>query len=212
VMGGEKADMAWTDPPYGVDYEGGAGNENKREKLQGDQTGDLYAPGLAFLKSACKKGAPMYVWFASSVGKPVYDAIESIGYEIRAMIIWNKLDAHYGAFMAQYMQKHEPCLYIVDGNSKWVGPTNEITVWDVKQPSKNEFHPTEKPIELALRAIRNHDAPMVADFFGGSGTSMAACQNLNRRSMMIEKDPKFVAVILERMSTAFPGIEIERIE
>lgn len=211
LMQGDIADMVWTDPPYGVDYEGGAGNESKREKLEGDDSGDLYMPALKMYKSICAKNAPMYIWFASSVGKPVYDAVAAIGYEIRALIVWNKLDAHYGAFMAQYMQKHEPCLYIVNGNPKWIGPTNDVTVWDVKQPSKNEFHPTEKPLELALHAIKNHDAAIVADFFAGSGPALVASQNLNRECVAMEKKAPFCAVILERMATAFPGIEIERL-
>jgi DNA modification methylase len=212
VMGGEKADIVFIDPPYGVNYEGGAGNEKKREKLEGDKTGDLYTPILALCKESVKKSSPMYVWFADRCGKPVYDAVEAIGYEVRAMIIWNKLDAHYGAFMAQYMQKHEPCLYIVDGNSNFIGASNEVTVWDLKQPSINEFHPTQKPVELAVRAIGNHDAPIVIDFCAGSGTTLVACQNLQRKCRAIEISESYCAVILERMSTAFPALKIERLE
>ena len=212
VMGGERADLVFTDPPYGVDYEGGANNEKKREKLAGDDTGDLYMPVLKMCKESVKKSAPMYVWFAASVGKPVYDAVSAIGYEVRAMIIWNKLDAHYGAFMAQYMQKHESCLYIVDGNSNFIGASNEVTVWDLKQPAKNELHPTQKPIELALRAIGNHAAPIVIDFCAGSGTTGIACQNLGRRARMIEISEAYTAVILQRFSDAFPGIDIRKVE
>jgi DNA modification methylase len=203
VMGGERADMTFIDPPYGVDYEGGANNKKKREKLEGDETGDLYMPVLKMCKEASKKNAPMYVWFADRCGKPVYDAVEAIGYKVRAMIIWNKLDTHYGAFMAQYMQKHEPCLYIVDGNSNWKGASNEVTVWDVKQPSRNEFHPTQKPIELAMRAIGNHDAPIIYDGCAGSGTSILAAQNLSRRCYAMEISPAYVAVCLERFYDAF---------
>lgn len=202
LMGGDRADMTFIDPPYGVDYEGGAQNEKKREKLDGDENGDLYFPLLSLCKEYSKKSAPMYVWFAASVGKPVYDAVAAIGYKVRAMIIWNKLDAHYGAFMAQYMQKHEPCLYIVDGNSNWIGASNEITVWDLKQPSKNEFHPTQKPVELAIRAIGNHEAQIVIDLCGGSGTSIMACQSLKRKARVGEISEKYGAVILERFYTA----------
>ena len=212
VMWGEKADMVFTDPPYGVDYEGGAGNEIKREKLQGDESGSLYSPSLKMYKEHCVSGAPMYIWFGDRGGKPVYDAVAEIGYQVRAMIVWNKLDAHYGAFMAQYMQKHEPCLYIVNGNANWVGATNEITVWDIKQPSRNEYHPTEKPVELANRAIGNHKADVVADYFCGSGTTMVACQNLNRKCRAIEISPNYCAVVLERMHTAFPELEITRMQ
>lgn len=203
LMDGEKADMVFTDPPYGVDYSGGRNPESNtpREKLQGDKTGDMYLPSLRSLKSVCAEHAPMYIWFASTVGKPVYDAVEAIDYTVRAMIVWNKLDAHYGNFMAQYMQKHEPCLYIVNGNPDWCGPTNEVTVWDVKQPTINEFHPTQKPVELANRAIGNHAAKIVADFFAGSGTTGVACEQLGRQARMVEISQAYCAVILERLST-----------
>jgi len=154
----------------------------------------------------------MYIWFAASSGKFVYDAIDAINYEVRAMIIWNKLDAHYGGYMAQYLQKHESCLYIVDGNPNFIGPPNEVTVWDVKQPSINEFHPTQKPIELAMRAISNHRADIVLDLFGGGGSTMIACQNEDRVCRMMEIDPKYCAVILQRMSDAFQDIIIEKLE
>jgi len=214
VMDGERADMTFIDIPYGVDYEGGRNPESNvpREKLEGDANGDLYMPILKMCKASSKKRAPMYVWFAASVGKPVYDAVEAIGYEVRAMIIWNKLDAHYGNFMAQYMQKHEPCLYIVDGKSNWKGASNEVTVWDVKQPTVNEFHPTQKPVELPMRAIGNHEAEVVIDFCVGSGTTLVACENLRRRCRAVEISEAYCAVALERMATAFEGIEIKRLK
>jgi DNA modification methylase len=140
----------------------------------------------------------MYVWFASSVGKPVYDAVDEIGYTVRAMIVWHKTKAHYGAFMAQYMQKHEPCLYIVNGNASWIGATNEVTVWEHDQPTRNEYHPTEKPVQLAERAIGNHDAEIVADFFLGSGTTLIACERLNRKCRAVEISEAYVGVAIQR--------------
>lgn len=212
LMMGEKADMVFTDPPYGVNYEGGVNNKQKRRGLIGDDSADLYTPGLIQSKYASKKGAPMYIWFADSSGKFIYDAVDAINYEVRAMIIWNKIDAHYGGYMAQYLQKHEPCLYIVDGNPNFIGPPNEVTVWDVKQPSINEFHPTQKPIELAMRAISNHRADIVLDLFGGGGSTMIACQNEDRVCRMMEIDPRYCAVILQRMTDAFQDIIIEKLE
>ncbi len=212
LMMGEKADMVFTDPPYGVNYEGGANNKIKRRGIIGDGSADLYIPALINCKYACKKGAPMYIWFTDSFVKFVYDAVDAINYEVRAMIIWNKIDAHYGGYMAQYLQKHEPCLYIVDGNPNFIGPPNEVTVWDVKQPSINEFHPTQKPIELAMRAISNHRADIVLDLFGGGGSTMIACQNEDRVCRMMEIDPRYCAVILQRMTDAFQDIIIEKLE
>jgi len=204
LMDGEKGELVFTDPPYGVNYEGGINpvtNKHKRAKLIGDVSGDLYFSGLKALKSACINTAPMYIWFNDSVGKPVYEAVEAIKYTVRSMIVWNKLAPRYGNFMAHYMQKHEVCLYIANGNVSWIGANNEVTVWDITQPKNNEFHPTQKPTELAIRAISNHQANIVLDFFSGSGTTLMACETLDRKCRAIDIEPKYIAVTLERWAT-----------
>lgn len=189
------------DPPYGVNYDGGRNpKQAKRKKLKGDETGELYSRFLPiWAKHRAKKGV-LYIWFASSVGKPVFDAVSDNGFDIRALIVWNKIDPHYGNFMAQYMQKHEPCLYCVKDGSVWYGPTNEVTVWDIKQPSKNEFHPTEKPMECMARPIRNSTkkGDLVVDPFLGSGTTLLACENMGRLFVGADIDPNFVAVSIQR--------------
>lgn len=204
VMVGERAEMMFTDPPYGVDYTGGhfhSGDVNikrERPRLANDKSGSIYAD---FLPSVLPFiDGPCYVWFASTVGKPVYDAIVSNGCDIHAMIIWNKINATYAAIMAQYHQRHEPCLYFKPKRStlRWVGPGNECTIWEIKRDSVNEFHPTQKPVELALRAIANHNADIVLDCFLGSGTTLIACENLSRQCRGIEIDPGYVAVTLQR--------------
>lgn len=200
----QRANMTFTDPPYGVDYEGGRNPDSNqpRRKLAGDSTPELYSALIGTVEF-CREDAPWYIWFAGSAGAEVYRAVASAGYSVRALIIWNKLDAHYGNFMAQYMQKHEPCLYCVPKKTApWFGPTNEVTVWDVKQPAINEHHPTQKPVELAARAIGNSSAPgaIVADWFLGSGTTAVASENLGRICYGMEIDPGYVAVTLERLS------------
>lgn len=200
----QRANMLFTDPPYGVDYEGGRNPRSNRlrEKLVGDSTPSLYS-ALAGSVQFCRDDAPWYVWFAGRLGAEVYKAIAASGYAVRALIIWNKLDAHYGNFMAQYMQKHEPCLYCVPSKpAPWYGPTNEVTVWDVKQPAINEHHPTQKPIELAVRAVANSSkkGDVIADWFLGSGTTACAAEGMGRLCYGMEIDPAFMAVTLERLS------------
>ena len=209
LMGGERADMVFTDPPYGVDYEGGL-NETKRERLAGDTSAALYGACMSTATPHCKPSAPWYIWFAGTVGEPVYTAVSSHGYKVRAMIVWNKLDAHYGNFMAQYMQKHEPCLYVVKDAPPWHGPTNEVTVWDVKQPSVNEYHPTQKPLELAERAMRNSsvNGALVCDWFLGSGTTLIAAHRTGRRCYGMEIAPRYADVILRRAEAE--GLTVER--
>jgi DNA modification methylase len=123
------------------------------------------------------------------------------------LLIWNKGQAQYGALSARYKQKHEPCLYCFKKGStdRWFGPTTEVTVWDVNRASVNEFHPTQKPIDLACRAMRNstQSGDLVLDLFLGSGSTMVAAQNLKRRCYALEISPDYCAVILQRMQDAF---------
>lgn len=195
---GKRVPLVFTDPPYGVDYDGGDNPaQAKREKLAGDD-GDIYAEMMPLLPVA--KDAACYLWFAGRRGTPVYAAAEGNGWTVRALLIWNKLNPHYGAYMAQYMQRHEPCLYLVRGVAPWYGPTNEVTVWDVVQPGKNEYHPTQKPLELAERALKNSSKPgdLVFDGFLGSGTTLIACEQLGRKCVGIELSPAYCDVICER--------------
>lgn len=217
LMGGERADMMFTDPPYGVDYTGGhfhSGNVNikrERERLESDKTTAIYWDFLPianeFVDGAC------YMWFAGTKGREVFDAVEDCGFEIHAMIIWHKINATYAAMNAQYKQRHEPCLYFKPKKSTlhWVGKSDECTVWEEKRDASNEFHPTQKPIVLAERAIGNHDANKIIDFFAGSGSTIIAAHNLNRRCYAMEISEKYGAVILERFYTA-TGIMPELVE
>lgn len=200
LMDGTQADMVFTDPPYGVKYIGGL-NDKKREMIEGDDT-EIYSQFMPLLDGVCKSSAPIYLWFASTFGKPVFQAVEDNGYTVRAMIVWNKQKAHYGNFMAQYMQKHEPCLYVIKSSPKWYGATNETTVWDIEQPSKNEHHPTQKPIALAARAISNSSKTddIILDLFLGSGSTLIACEQTDRTCYGMELDPKYVDVIRKRYS------------
>jgi len=193
-------DLMVTDPPYGVDYEGGAGNTEKREKIAGDGDAGLYSKMLKAWMPTRKDGAPVYLWFAGREGGPVFDAVEDAGLVIRSLIVWNKLNPHYGAFMAQYMQRHEPCLYCVKGKANWYGPTNEVSVWDIEQPHRNEHHPTQKPIECMSRAIQNSSraGDVVAEPFSGSGTTIIACEQLKRKCYAIEIEPRYVDVAVKR--------------
>ena len=200
LMNGEKPRLMVTDPPYGVAYEGGQVNTKKREKLHGDDIPDVFRPALRCANAVMKDGA-WYVWHADKYAEPVYAAIRECEYDLRALIVWHKLKAHYGAPSAHYCQKHEPCLYAVKGSAGFVGPSNEVTVWEIDQPSRNEFHPTQKPIECMARAIRNHDAPLVYDPFLGSGTTLIAAEQLGRKCYGMEISPAYCDVIVKRWET-----------
>lgn len=200
LMEGNKADMVFTDPPYGVSYDGGHANEKRRDKLIGDESVSLYEPACRMAFEFSEGNAPLYLWHAGVKGISAAAAAALAGYEIRAEIIWNKNQAQYGAISAQYKQKHEPCFYCYKKGSsaRWGGSTTEVTVWDINRASKNEYHPTQKPVELATRAIKNHDVASVLDLFLGSGSTLIACEKTNRICYGMELDPKYVDVIIKR--------------
>lgn len=202
VLAGTVPRLMVTDPPYGVENEGGSGNDRKRRRLAGDDTVALYDRVLSV--SAMAPAAVLYMWHAGKYADVVYVAARAAGFDVRAQIIWNKINAHYGAFMAQYMPKHEPCMYAVRGSASWIGPTNEVTVWDIPQPSTNSLHPTEKPVECMSRPMKNHVAPEVYEPFCGSGTTLIAAEQLQRACYAIEIEPAYVQVAIDRWE-AFTG-------
>lgn len=200
LMDGQKADMVFTDPPYGVDYDGGHATEKRREKLANDDDVNMYDLPVknAFLVS--KDDAPLYLWFADRFATDVVTGLSKAGYQVRCWIIWNKNVAQFGAIGAQYKAKHEPCIYAFKrGKSpNWDGPTNEVTVWDVSRDHRNEHHPTQKPTALAERAMANHKVKIVLDLFGGSGSTLIASEKTGRSSRLMELDPRYCDVIIKR--------------
>ena len=197
LMNGEKAEMVFTDPPYGVDYDGGT---TVREKLEGDTNTNLYHPCCQMAAEFSLGDAPLYLWHAGIKGIAAAAAAAAAGYEIRCEIVWNKNLAQFGALSAQYKQKHEPCYYCYKRGKKvnWCGPTNEVTVWDENRSSTNEYHPTQKPVALAVRALNNHSARSVFDPFLGSGSTMIAAEQLGRRCFGMEIEPRYVDVAVKR--------------
>jgi site-specific DNA-methyltransferase (adenine-specific) len=200
----EKCDMAFTDPPYGVAYTGGiqfTGKNtgeavfNNREMIQNDDV-DLYEDVIKML--SLKVNGACYIWFSDSNLLSLYSAAKKFG-DVHALILWVK-NGGYSAMNANYKQKHEPCLYWKPKNTtlKFIGDTTETTIWEINKDGKNKHHPTQKPVELAYKAITNHDAKSVLDLFGGSGSTLIACEQTDRVCFMMELDPKYVDVIITR--------------
>jgi len=190
LMAGGKADAVVTDPPYGVNYEGGASNARKRERLAGDDSAALYPAAFC---------APVvYAWFSGCNAGDVFAACHRSGWSPRAVIVWRKLKPHYGAANADYKQAHELCLYAVRGASHFCGATNESTVWEIEQPRVNELHPTQKPVECMARPIQNHKAAKVYDPFLGSGTTLIACEKLDRVCYGCDIESRYVDVAVKR--------------
>jgi DNA modification methylase len=204
LMSGAVAEMMFTDPPYGVDYRGGhfhSGDVNivrERAPLEGDKV-NIYAEFLPLVPQFVD--GPCYVWFADSRGIDVYSALQG-GFEIHALVIWHKINAKYAAMNAQYKQRHEPCIYFKPKKStlRWIGSSDESTLWEIKRDAQNDKHPTQKPVELAHRAIGNHRVATVLDLFLGSGTTLIACEQTGRVGYGMEIEPRYVSVTLQRLA------------
>jgi len=205
LMNGEKADMVFTDPPYGVNYDGGHATDKRREKLKNDNSTLIYDDSVPNMFKHSKDEAALYLWFAATKSLQVLQVLQVLqanNYEIRSWLIWNKNQAQFGAIGAQYKQKHEPCLYCYKkGKSPyWNGPNNEISVWDEKRSRINEFHPTQKPVELSGRALSNScpASGLVLDLFLGSGATLIGAEQKNRKCYGMEISPNYCDVIVKR--------------
>ena len=206
LLESQKADLLFTDPPYGVSYEGGH-NKKKRQgiiadTLQGEDLTDLFYESLSTAITWLKDGSALYVWYASGKSIETFASLAKLPLKLRAVIQWYKVKSGLGAFMSQYIPNCEPCMYLhKEGCSPaWYGPTNEKTVWELKKESTNNFHPTQKPVELPERAITNStkQGDIVLDLFGGSGSTLIACEKISRLARLMELDPKYCDVIVKR--------------
>lgn len=210
LMVGELAQLVITDPPYGVDYDGthlspgtyfGEG-QRKAERLVGDTGISVYGAMFDILHRITDDKATAFVFFAGAVGLPIYSAVDASEWEIRALIIWAKNHAQFGSMGSQYKTKHEPILYLFKKGrgTRWFGANNETTVWDYDRASKNEFHITQKPVELFERPMSNHTerGDVVFDGFVGSGTTIIAAERLGRRCYAMEIEPRYCDVAIKR--------------
>ncbi len=210
LMGGEKADMVFTDPPYGVGYDGthlssgtyfGKGKRSAEQLANDDK--DIFGEAMPMIVSTLKDDkCCVYLCFGGALGYPVYKAVHDNDLIPRALIIWNKNHAQFGSMGSQYKQKHEPILYLYrkGKSTQWYGANNEVTVWDIDRQVKNEYHLTQKPVALSERAIYNSSAmdDIVSDLFGGSGSTLIACEKLGRKCRMMEIDEYYCDVIIQR--------------
>lgn len=215
LMQGQKANMIFTDPPYGVSYTGGLQNGkgglsgDKRQMIKNDDI-DLYEDAVVTASTFCD--GPVFMFYADTVPFGLYRGIERVGGDVVALLIWKKKGG-YGALGASYKPNHEPCVLWKTKGSKlnFIGSTAENRVWEIDKEGINKLHPTQKPVEVPERAIRNHKADIVLDLFGGSGSTLIACERAGRAGRLMELDPKYCDVIINRYQkyTGKDAIHIE---
>ena len=213
VLGGAKPNLMVTDPPYGVNYDpswrveaGISKNTDKMGKVTNDDNADWTEAWLLSPSSVA------YVWHDGLQASIVQASLEIASFELRSQIVWAK--DRMALSRGDYHWKHEPCWYAVrkGETSKRNEDRTQTTLWEiVAREDSGHGHGTQKPLEGMARPIRNHEGD-VYEPFAGSGTTIVASQNLGRKCYAIELNPDYCAVILERMQTAFPDIEIKRIE
>ena len=204
VLGGELADMCFCDPPYNVNY------ANFTDKKRGGKSRPILNDALgkdfdALLYDACvnilavTKGA-VYICMSSSELDVLQKAFRAAGGHWSTFVIWAKNAFTLGR--SDYQRQYEPILYgWKDGvDHYWCGARDQGDVWFIDKPSKNDLHPTMKPVELVERAIRNSSKSrdIVLDPFGGSGTTLIAAERAGRSARLVELDPRYVDVIIER--------------
>lgn len=202
LLGGAKADLLLTDPPYGVDY---TGKTKDALKIQNDAKTDEEM--IEFLSSAfraadavMKPGAVFYIWYAGTKEHAFDKACQLIGWEVRQILIWAKNTMVMGR--QDYQWKHEPCIYGWKGGAGhlWASDRKQTTILEFDRPTANKEHPTMKPIALFDYQIQNNTkgGDIVLDLFGGSGTTIMACEQNGRNACVMEYDPKYVDVIIKR--------------
>ena len=213
--GGEEADLWLTDPPYNVAI---VGKTKKHLTIENDSwaNDDEFVEFLrkAFVTAldVLKPGCAFYVWFAQTQAENFLAAADKAGMTIRQTLIWAKSTFSLGR--QDYQWKHEPCLYgWKDGDShRWFSDRKQTTVLEFEKPARNAEHPTMKPVPLMAYEIRNSSrvGDTVLDSFGGSGSTLMACEQTGRKCVTMELDPHYCDVILKRWED-YTGQKAERI-
>ncbi len=213
LMDGKKADLFLTDPPYNVALGmGGSVDEARKrhrrtdglvimnDKMHEDKFFEFLLNCFKAAKDALKDGGSFYIWHADNEGLNFRSALKESGLTLRQTLIWNKNCITLGR--QDYQWRHEPCLYgWKDGAShNWYGDRKQPTVLDFKKPNRSEEHPTMKPVELFAYQIQNSTkkGDIVLDLFGGSGTTIIACEQTGRIGYSMELDPRYCDVIIKR--------------
>lgn len=199
LLAGGLADMVFTDPPYNVDYEG---KTAKKLKIGNDSLGGKF---YEFLRESCSniltvtKGA-VYMCMSSSELHTIYQAFTDAGGHWSTFVIWAK--HHFTLGRSDYQRQYEPILYGWRKGTDhfWCGARDQGDIWFIKRPASSQEHPTMKPVELVERAIRNSSKSRdtILDPFGGSGTTLIACEKAGRQARLIELEPRYCDVAVTR--------------
>ena len=226
LMGGQQADLLVTDPPYNVALGmGGSVDEARKrhrrtdglvimnDKMEDSKFREFLVSVYTAAKNNMKAGASFYIWHADSERFNFEGAAKDVGWQVRETLIWNKNSITLGR--QDYQWKHEPCLYGWNegGSHAWYSDRKQSTVLNFDRPTSSKLHPTMKPVPLFDYQIKNSSkqGDLVLDLFGGSGTTMIACEQNGRHAYLMELDPKYADVIITRWEE-FTGKKAELVQ
>lgn len=202
LMDGKKANLIVTDPPYNVDFKSSNGLSIKNDKLENDKFYKFLLAAFHNMAANLEKGGAAYVFHADTEGLNFRRAFIDAGFHLAGCCIWVKNSLVLGR--SDYQWQHEPVLYgfLQNGKHYWSknAGRSQTTIWNFDKPKKNKNHPTSKPLDLLAYPIGNssRENSIVIDTFGGSGSTMMACEQTNRICYTMELDEKYASVILRR--------------
>ncbi len=207
LMNNHKSDMVFTDPPYLMNFDGNVHADGSKSfnashgKIKNDnmtrEEGDEFILKIFENIRKYNKGA-YYVCFYRLGLDYIFRALDKLNNRYKALIIWNK--GNHTLSNSDYMSKYEPIVYGWFASHLFYGNRSNFDIWDIERTKKNDLHPTMKPVDLVVQAIKNSSKTedIILDLFGGSGTTLIAAEQMNRMCYMMELDPKYCDVIIKR--------------
>lgn len=200
LMDGKKAALAVTDPPYGVSFQSSSGLKIQNDSIKGEEFYEFLLKSFKNISANMEKGGSAYVFHADTEGLNFRRAFADAGFHLAGCCVWVKNSLVLGR--SDYQWQHEPVLYgfLKNGKHSWYGGRKQTTLWNFDKPKRNENHPTSKPLDLIAYPICNSskENDIVLDTFGGSGSTLLACEQTKRICHTMELDEKYASVILRR--------------
>ena len=200
LMGGKRANLILTDPPYGVSFKSESGLTIQNDSMKNEEFYGFLLLAFKNLAAAAEPGAAAYIFHADTEAVNFRRAVADSGFHLSGCCIWVKDSLVPG--YSDYQWRHEPILYgfLQNGKHRWYSDRKQTTVWNFPKPKRNANHPTSKPLDLLSYPIGNstQENAIVLDTFGGSGSTMMACQQMSRVCYSMELDEKYASVILRR--------------
>ena len=200
LMDGKKANLIVTDPPYGVSFKSGSGLSIQNDSMKGDEFYTFLYNSFVCMVEHLESGGAAYVFHADTEGLNFRKAFVDAGFHLAGVCIWVKNSLVLGR--SDYQWQHEPVLYgfLKNGKHPWYSDRKQTTIWNYDKPKRNKNHPTSKPLDLLSYPICNssQENAIVLDTFGGSGSTMMACELTRRTACLMELDEKYASVILRR--------------